>query len=66
MDSVSVPEEAATHLAAMILAFNRDVFASLLTEVDQLTDSGQIIAAVLIAGTVLEYVERSPIRTLVP
>jgi len=66
MDSVLVPEEAANHLGAVLLAFNRSISASLLDEAGELVNSGQTAAAVLIAGTVLEYVERSPASTLVP
>jgi hypothetical protein len=65
MSSVSVPEEAASHLREILLAFNRDIFGSLLDEADQLAESGQETAAILIAGTLLEYLERSPGSDLV-
>lgn len=60
MGSIVVPEEAASHLAAIVLAFNRDVSGHLLDEAEELAALGHGAAAVLIAGTVLEYIERSP------
>ena len=66
MGSVSVAEEAANHLWAILLAFNRDIFGRLLQEADDLASSGQPNAAVLIAGTVLEYLEHSPASQCVP
>jgi len=66
MDSVLVPQEAANHLGAILLAFNRDISGSLLDEADQLANLGKTTAAVLIAGTVLEYLERSPSAGLIP
>ena len=60
MTSVPVPDEAATHLGAILLAFNREIFGGFLDEADELAALGQVTSAVLIAGTVLEYVERSP------
>jgi hypothetical protein len=66
MNSVLVPEEAASHLGAILLAFNRGISGSLLNEAEELAKLGQTMAAVLIAGTVLEYLERGPAATLVP
>lgn len=66
MSSVTVPEEAANHLGGILLAFNREIFGSLLDEAQQLAHEGQANAAVLIAGTILEYLERSPASQLMP
>lgn len=66
MTSVLVPEEAATHLGAILLAFNREIFGSFLDEADELAGLGQAPSAVLIAGTVLEYFERSPAARVLP
>ena len=66
MTSVLVPEEAASHLVAILLAFNRQIFGSFLDEADELAELGQVTSAVLIAGTVLEYVERSPPAGVLP
>lgn len=66
MTSVLVPDEAASHLGAILLAFNRQIFGSFLDEADELAGSGQATAAVLIAGTVLEYFERSPSAGALP
>jgi len=60
MTSVLVPEEAASHLGAILLAFNREIFGSFLDEADELASLGLATSAVIIAGTVLEYFERSP------
>ena len=58
--SVPVPDEAVGHLGAILVAFNREIFGSFLDEADELAALGQVASAVLIVGTVLEYVERSP------
>jgi len=57
MTSVLVPDEAASHLGAILLAFNRQIFGALLDEAGELAELGQAASAVLIAGTVLEYFE---------
>ena len=64
MISVLVPDEAASYLGAILMAFNREIFGSFLDEADELVRSGQSASAVLIAGTVLEYFERSPVAGL--
>jgi len=73
MTSVLVPDEAASHLGAILLAFNRQIFGSFPSanhtyrdEADELTASGQAASAILIAGTVLEYFEKSPASTVLP
>jgi hypothetical protein len=66
MTSVLVPEEAASHLGAILLAFNREIFGSFLDEADELAELGQATSAVLIAGTVLEYFQRSPTASVLP
>src|ERR1700733_2996329 len=66
MASVLVPIEAASHLGAILLAFNRQIFGSFLDEADELAGLGQATAAVLIAGTVLEYFERGPYAGALP
>jgi hypothetical protein len=63
---ISVPDEAANHLGAILLAFNREIFGGFLDEADELAALGQVTSAVLIAGTVLEYVERSPAAGSLP
>jgi hypothetical protein len=60
MTSVLVPDEAAGHLGAILLAFNREIFGSFLDEAEELAALGQVTSAVLIAGTVAEYFLRSP------
>jgi len=57
--SVLVPEEAASHLAAILLAFNRQTIGTLLDEADELANSGLPTSAILIAGTVLEFIGSS-------
>jgi hypothetical protein len=66
MTSVLVPDEAASHLGAILLAFNRQIFGSFLDEADELARLGQAASAILIAGTVLEYFERSPAAGVLP
>ncbi len=66
MTSVLVPDEAASHLGAILLAFNREIFGSFLDEADELARLGQANSAVIIAGTVLEYFERSPAAAVLP
>jgi hypothetical protein len=66
MTSVLVPDDAASHLGAILLAFNREIFGSLLDDANKLAISGQAAQAILIAGTVLEYTERSPIASALP
>jgi hypothetical protein len=66
MTPVLLPEEAATHLGAILLAFNREIFGSFLDESDALAEAGHASSAVLIAGTVLEYLERSPAANALP
>ena len=66
MTSIPVPEEAASHLGAILLAFNREIFGGFLDEADELAGLGQATSAVLIAGTVLEYFERSPSASVLP
>jgi hypothetical protein len=66
MASIPVPEEAASHLGAILLAFNREIFGSFLDEADELAELGQANSALLIAGTVLEYFERSPAASALP
>ncbi len=61
MISVPVSEEAASHLGAILVAFNREIFSGFLDEAAELAELGQAGSAVLIAGTVLEYFERSPV-----
>ena len=61
MTSVAVSEEAASHLGAILVAFNREIFSGFLDEAAELAELGQVGSAVLIAGTVLEYFERSPV-----
>jgi hypothetical protein len=64
MTSVLVPDEAAGHLGAILLAFNREIFGSLLSEAEELAGLGQATSAVLVAGTVIEYLEKSPTAEL--
>ena len=66
MATVAVPEEAAIHLGALLWAFNREIFGTLLDEADELAKLGQAASAVIIAGTVLEYFERSPSASALP
>ncbi len=66
MPSVLVPEDAASLLSAIVLAFNREISGSLLDEADELVKLGLATSAVLIAGTVLEYVESGPVASAVP
>jgi hypothetical protein len=66
MTSVLVPDEAAGHLGAIFLAFNREIFSGFLDEAEELAALGMAASAVLIAGTVLEYFERSPTAVLLP
>ena len=55
MTPVLVPEEAATYLGAILLAFNRKIFGSLLDESDALAEGGHASSAVLIAGNESEF-----------
>jgi hypothetical protein len=66
MTSVLIPEEAASHLGAILLAFNREIFGSFLDEADELAGLDLATSAVIIAGTVLEYFERSPSAGALP
>jgi hypothetical protein len=66
MASVLVPDEAASHLGAILLTFNRQIFGSFLDEADKLAGLGLATSAILIAGTVLEYFERSPAAGVLP
>jgi hypothetical protein len=59
--SVLVPEEAASHLTAIQLALNRQTTGTLLDEADELANAGLPISAILIAGTVLEFIGSSPV-----
>jgi hypothetical protein len=60
MTSVLVPDDAANHLGAMLLAFNRQIFAGFLDEAEELAREGLVASAIVIAGTVLEYLVKSP------
>jgi len=60
MESVAIPKDAANHLWEMLLSFNRETSGRLLDKAEELVAQGQTAPAVIIAGTVLEYVLRSP------
>jgi len=66
MASLPIPEEAVNHLGAMLLSFNRDISVQLLDEAEELASQGMTTSAVIISGTVLEYLERSPAVALLP
>lgn len=66
MASVLVPDEAASHLGAILLTFNREIFGGFLDEADELAGLGLATSAILIAGTVLEYFVRSPAAGVLP
>lgn len=66
MASVLVPDEAASHLGALLLTFNRQIFGSFLDEAEELAGMGLTNSAILIAGSVLEYFERTPAAGVLP
>lgn len=53
-------------MGAILFAFNREIFGSFLDEADELAGLGHAASAVLIAGTVLEYFEKSPAASVPP
>jgi hypothetical protein len=62
MASVLVPAEAAGHLGAILLAYNRQILVRFLDEADELARLNLSRSAILIAGAALEFFESTPRR----
>jgi hypothetical protein len=60
MASVLVPAEAAGHLGAILLAYNRQILVRFLDEADELARLNLSRSAILIAGAALEFFESTP------